>query len=379
MQKATSRRAFLRMTVAGLGLIALRASELERFEAHAATVPDQLTNASEILKAIILEHTKAKDNPWLLMHGVRAMGKEFTIGDDSAVEYLCSHYLREKVVNGQPYLYMPIADEGHTNAFLSEAALDTGIERDYPFRRNNHQYTIDDLVVSAKALFTFEPSSFNPDDLAWSLVVFAYTTAPEQDNWINAYGMTIRFSDVVEFGMASLEKATTRFRAAMRQGILADGPDGIYKFTCGGTHLIYGLSTCLRFGYTRRALAERMKVQFDILVWRLESDWRLIERYYKQVAADYPQDVIRIYFLDAKLKFLGHALEVINHARLSRAFFPTPAQEEIISRAQMRLVNVVEALGREGVEKFVGDKKLFNLLLGDACHAYHGLTMISEV
>lgn len=306
------------------------------------------------------------------------MGKDFTVGHESAVEYLCSHYLHEKNVNDATYLYMPLAYEGHINAFLGEAVLDSGIELAYRFRMNNRDYTIADVVAGAKALFTFDPRVFHPDNLAWSLLVFAYTTNPELDHWINAHGESIRFSEVVEFGIDTLEKASRQFQASMVKGILSEKPDGIHNFTCGGTHLIYGLSTCLRFGHRRNALAERMKTQFDILVWRLESDSRFIERYYELIAAQYPREAARMYFLDAKLKFLGHAFEVLNLARLFGLFVPTPDQENIIDRALQELLDVVGALSSEEIRDNASDQTLFELLVGDSCHAYHGLTMTAE-
>lgn len=375
MQQVTNRRQLLRMTVVALGLTSWKLLGLQQ-EALAAPASDPLAPARETLKTIILEHAKEKDNPWLLIHGIRALGEGFSVGGGSALEYLCNHYLQEESPNGKAYLYMPIDDEGHTNAFLSEAVLDVGVAPDYPFRWSGRRYAIADVVAGAKAMFAFDPTSFDRDALAWSLIVFAYTTPPEQDRWLNAYGKPIRFSEVVEFGMATLEEATKQLRAAMRRGTTAAEPDSIHDFACAGTHLIYGLAICLRFGYTQRALGDRMKKQFDLLVWRLESDSRFIDRYYQQVATQYPPDVTRIYELDARLKFLGHAFEIISYARLFRLFHPTPVQEEAIRRGQQDLIEVIAAIGREDIGKFVANRKLFNLLLGDACHAYHGLAMV---
>jgi hypothetical protein len=278
---------------------------------------------------------------------------------------------------------MPLAHEGHTNAFLGEAVLDSGIDASYAFRANDRDYTVADLVAGAKALFDYDARSlssrsltFNPDDLAFSLIVFAYSTDPAHDEWINGYGNAIRVSAVAEFGLETLENANKQFQDSMRKGLLAEGPDRIHDFTCGGMHLIYGLSTCLRLGHAQQALAERMKTQFDILVWRLKSDLRLIDRYYSEVAGQYPAEVVRLPYLDAKLKFLGHAVEVLNHARRFNVFVPTSAQEDDIDLAHKQLFEVVEAIGADGPKK-AGDETLFKFLVGDACHAYRGVTMAS--
>ena len=48
-------------------------------------------------------------------------------------------------------------------------------------------------------------------------------------------------------------------------------------------------------------------------------------------------------YLDAELKFLGHALEVINHARRFSRFIPTSAHENVVGVAHNGLFDVVEA------------------------------------
>ena len=125
-------------------------------------------------------------------------------------------------------------------------------------------------------------------------------------------------------------------------------------------------------------MAHRMKIQYDILVWRLKSDSRLIDRYYSAVAGQYPPEVARIYYLDARLKLLGHAFQVINQADKFGLFVPTSAQKENIDRARQELLDVVNAIGPDAPKKFVDDEILFRFLVGDACHAYRGLTMIGQ-
>ncbi len=116
-----------------------------------------------------------------------------------------------------------------------------------------------------------------------------------------------------------------------------------------------------------------MKPQFDLLIWRLSVDERFIDGYYNQVGDQYPPDLARMYRLDTKLKFLGHAFEIISYAREFNLFQPSVAQDQVIRVAQQRLGDVIEDIEREDVGKYAGDKALFHLLVGDACHAYHGI------
>ncbi len=237
MKKPTPRREFLRMTMTGLGFMALGPLQPTRTIAYA----EQLPETCKILQEIILQYAREKDDPWFLIHGIRAMGRGFSLDDGSALERLCTHYLQEKSINGETYLYMPIDDEGHPNCFLSEAVLDAGVPLKFAFQRSRRWYTIADVVTGAKAMFVFDAATFPPDDLAWSLAVFAHTTSPQEDSWINAYGKQIRFSDVVEFAMVTLERATERLVDAMHSNSTEREEDGIDSFSCGGTHLIYGI------------------------------------------------------------------------------------------------------------------------------------------
>ena len=218
--------------------------------------------------------------------------------------------------------------------------------------------------------------TFNPDALAFSLIVFAYSTDPAHDEWTNAHGNTIRLSAVAEFGLETLENANKLFEDSMRKGVLAEGPDRVHEFTCGGMHLIYGLSTCLRFGHARAGLgrAHESAVRHPRLAAEIRSTSH--RSLLRRACGQYPAEVVLMHYLDAKLKFLGHALEVLNHARRFNLFVPTAAQEDEIDRAHKELFGVVEAIGSDGPRN-VSDQTLFKFLVGDACHAYRGVTMAS--
>ncbi len=368
-----SRRRFLKTALVGLGTVAV-GGPLTKGLGLAEAAPS--AGMPETLKSLILAHAQTPDNPWLLFHGVRALGRSFTVQGVPAFDYLCSHYLKERSVSGQVYLSMPVEVEGHTNAFLSEAVLDAGIPTSRSFQVNGRRYTVNDLVKGARALFRFDPASFDRDDLAWSLVVFAHTTDPKQDTWTNASGQRIRFSEVVEFGMATLEETTATLRTAMRKGVMPTEKDRIHDFTCGGTHLIYGLMSCLRFGHAQRGLRERLQAQFDLLLWRLKADPYLIDRFYQQATVRSASKALAdIHLWDAKLKFLGHAMEIVHYTRLFGLLQVPPSQAPHLKDAQRELTQAVESIVGVGVGQFADNRRLYNLLLGDSCHAYHGLRM----
>lgn len=376
--REVSRRAFLQRAGAAGTVTLLVPFPSEAF-ATGDTVQENIAKARVSLKKLVLKHAAVKDDPWLLMHGIRALGKNFSVDGEPAIDLVLNRYLQTKTVNGRDYLYMPVSAEGHANAFLAEAILDSAVASEYDFRNGNRRYTVGDLVAASKALFTFEPSAltFNPDELAWSLLAFAYTTPPDKDEWTNAFGKSIRFADVVEYSMTTLEQANRQFEKYMQNNMLARGPDKIDGFACVGTHLIYGLGASIRSGYTERSLVTRLKTQHDILIWRLDSDVQYANSYYSLLKGQYPDDIVKIHLLSSKLKFLGHALEVINTARVHQQLTPTQARDERIDRAIVNLCDTVEEIEEMKIEEMALERSLHKLLIGDSCHSFRALSLMS--
>jgi hypothetical protein len=332
----------------------------------------------------IQRHAARKDNPWALMHAVRALGKGLTIDEGPAADYLCAHFLEEKEVGGRRYLFMPEVVEGHANTFL-KTLLEAGLPLDHPFTAVGRRHTVGDLVTSAKKLFSFDPDlsplHTSRDEIAWSIIAFSITTRPGQGVWTNAEGREVRFQDVVAAGFSTAELASADFRSAMEQGRMPSWKDRISNFTCGGTHLIYSLAVAVRYGHLGAEGRRRLGDQLSLVVWRLQADLWLLDRYYEGVAKAYPKaDAGPLYKLDARLKFLGHAFEVLSYARQHQLFSPSPAQRGEIQNAQRLLEAALAEL--QQVDMMVvrkTDTKLDNLFAGDACHAYHGIHMVRGV
>ncbi len=347
-------------------------------------VPSTLGGTASILKGIIHEYARLDDDPWALMHAVRAMGRDFTIKGQNAVDFLCSGFLKHKTVAGKAYLYMPVEQEGHTNTFL-KTILEAGVSPSHPFQLDGKRYTVGDLVNSAKALFTFDPKTINRDDLAWSLIAFSLQIPPGADTWTNVDGHQVRFSDGIRLGFDTLDDTTRQFRSAKERGVMPDANDKIVDFTCGGTHLVYGLASCVANGHREDHFPKRLKEHLDLMVWRLEADGYLMERFYRE--APPPQGnppgwekVYALYHNDAKIKFYGHSFEILSYVRHRRLFTHTPAQGRAIEKAGTTLANAVRAI--KGVDLFEvrrTNRRLFHLLVGDCCHAYHGIHLVPGV
>jgi hypothetical protein len=342
------------------------------------------TGGLPILKAIIEEYARPEDDPWAVMHGIRAMGHEFSFKSERAVDYLCNRFLKEKMVSGKGYLFMPSEYEGHTNPFL-KTVLEAGVPLSHSFKVDGKRYTVGDLAASAKALFNFNPSVIDPDDIAWSLIAFSITTSPEKDGWTNAYGQQIRLRDVMGFAFDTLDRVTARYRRAKEQGLMPEAVDDVNGFTCGGTHLVYGLASCVGNGHGGQEGRQRLKAHLDLMMWRLDADNRLMDRFYRQRPAPSGrppgwQKTYALYRNDAKIKFNGHVFEILSYATHKRLFAPTTEQIRAVQKAGIVLTQAVrEIQGADLFEVKRQNQKLYRLLVGDSCHAYHGINMMPGV
>jgi len=339
-----------------------------------------LAAAERALRAMVQRFASVKDDPWAMMHGVRALGKRFTLDEGPAVDYLCAHFLKEKEVAGARYLYMPGEAEGHPNTLL-KTFLEAGVDLDHPIMAVGRRRAVGDLLASAKKLFSFDPTldplNNSRDELAWSIIAFSITTKPGQDVWKTAEGQEIRFRDVVVAGFSTAELASADFSSAMKRGTMPGWKDRISNFTCGGTHLIYSLAVAVRHGHLGEEGRRRLTPLLDLLIWRLKADLYLADRYYEMVAAA-PQksDFQRHYELDTRLKFLGHSMEILNYVRLFHLFTPTAAQQAEIRKATEVLADTILEVNTLDVASLRAQKgHLYHLLVGDSCHAYHGLRM----
>lgn len=377
-----TRRRFLQVTSAWAGGMMLSRSlpSAATVERQVISVPSQLAGTGGILRDVVTKYGPLEDDAWVLMHAVRAMGRDFAVKGERATDILCSRFLKQETVAGKSYLYMPIDLEGHTNTLL-KTLLEAGVSLSHPFRLGGKRYTVGDLMNSAKGLLTFDPKSSDPDDIAWTLIAFSREIPPSRDTWTNAYGQQLRFADLVRFGFDVLDESCRKLQRAKDRGVMATEKDTIHGFTCGGTHLIYGLAACVGNGYHRDDFVKRLQAHLDLLVWRLEAEGHLLEQFYRQSSPQAGMErIYDIFFRNAMMKFYGHSFEILSYVKHKRLFAPSPDQVQVIERAGAKLATAVK--GIEGVDLFEFRKtnlRLFHLLVGDACHAYHGIQMAPGV
>lgn len=350
-----------------LGSAALLAAGPPDGRAFAGAVPDDGT-------AIIRDHATSPDDPWAVAHGLRAMGRDFTIkGGRRAVDYLLESVLTPLPANGKAVLGFPIAAEVHPNAFL-KTILEAGIPLDHAFTHNGHRRTVREVVEGARTLLRPTLVGLVPNALPWSLIALTLTTNPLSRQWTNAWGEPVDLDALVESALRLLEEASMPIAQAMREGRPQTAQAPVHGFTCGGTHMVYGLLTAVHAGYAGRDRVGRMQRQVDLLVWRLSADIDLMDRFYR--APGRGTSVAASWFeLDSKLKLLGHAEECLALAARHRMVTLTAAQGTQRQAAETMLRRLIRDLEQRDLgEARALNRELYNQLVGDTCHARHGLT-----
>lgn len=382
-----TRRDLLRYAVLGGGMLLTR--PLEALAATELGMANHkqgggLPAAKQALRGVVRRYASVKDDPWAMMHGVRAFGKGFMLDEGPAVDYLCSHFLQTQTARGRQYLMMARSAEGHFNVLL-KTLLEAGVDLDHPFVVQGHRQTVGDLLSSGKDLFTFDPT-LSPlhntrDEAAWSVIAFSITTPPDKAVWRNAIGQEIRLHDLIASLFNAVELGSAEYSKAMQQGIMPAQRDRITRFTCGGTHVIYSLAVAVRHGHLGEEGRRRLARILDLLIWRMKADTYLADQHYQAMAkTDTPADIQRLYHLDTRLKFLGHAMEIIQYVRMFGLYTPTAAQEVEIRAATETLAAAILEVSRADIASFRRqDSHLYSLLIGDTCHACHGLTMAKGV
>jgi len=178
---------------------------------------------------------------------------------------------------------------------------------------------------------------------------------------------------IVESALRLLEQASLPVAEAMREGRPETGPAPVHSFACGGTHMIYGLLAAIHAGYAGKDRRERMRQQVDVLVWRLSADLDLIDRFYSPKASTAGAAWFQ---LDSKLKLLGHGEECLAFATRHGVVPLTSARQEQRQAAVATLRRLLHDLeSRDLAQAKALDRELYRQLVGDTCHARHGLTL----
>jgi hypothetical protein len=249
--------------------------------------------------------------------------------------------------------------------------LEAGVPLSERFTCDGRVGQLQDLGEGAKALFRFDPHTFDRDDLAWSLITFAELGA---DAWENAYGERIQLQDVVRYGLQVIDTATQGLRPYVAAHLPLPKKMPIHSFTCGGTHLCYSLLVAAKHGWLQVGGGDILQEQLQMLIYRLQADPELIDRYYREISSAPGVDLFRT---GAKLKVLGHALECLGYAQAHGLWQPSPTEREQIEQARREVRGLLaHVLTLDLAAIRPRHAQLVQQVIGDTCHAFRGLNFV---
>ncbi len=356
-----TRRRFL-MLAAGSA-----ASVMGRRALAAAPASGSATATIDALATLVRQRGLASEDPWVLMHVVLALGPDARVETGPILDLVTSRYLTKVERGGKSYPGFPLNVEAHPNHFLEimEAIAVAPTRR---FKTAAGDVTTADLLAGAKALFS--PTIAGPE-LSWTLSAFSAALPPDADRFSNADGQAFTVAAIVEAAAQAAEVGYADTVAAMR-GSKPYGRSTLQTYACNGTHVLYGLYDALRHGYEGKGLRERVRELTRASYFRLGAEIALIDQALggadKQLNAD-----------AAKLQFLGHSVENLRYAERQKIYVPAAPERQQLATAERQLGEVVQRIttvhNLDALANAV--PRAYRIVLGDSCHALHGLTNAS--
>jgi hypothetical protein len=344
-----------------------------------AAAPASALSTAEQLRSVCRTQAATARNPWALAHGVTSEGPGFKASDGRlAVELIVSDFLRRDLKPGGRGLYFePFTQEGvpvepHPALQVKTMVL-SGIPLGRKFQAAWGPVTLGGLVEALERDFRQEQA--RAPEGAWALDALGHVLAPGA-TFRNGAGEVVRFDAVMDEALVTLEQADAELAEGMKAG-LAQVPkqkQGIYVHPCGGLHFFQAVASWARHPAVRKRWGERMDAQVEVLLYRLGSE----ARQYEAALVDAPEH--RLALLSQSLKFYGHFLETLGRYRKETGWRPTARQQQTVTRAHQLLEATVRRLGEAGAFRGMAaleqqQPQLYLDLVGDACHAVHGLDL----
>lgn len=346
--------------------------------------------AAKALQTHCLLWSADPKNAWALAHGVKTLGANFLAADGrKAAEVMVGDFLLRNTLPdggvgpGAPYGYLRYAADGtpiepHTNLNTKALVCEARLPLSTRFKTSWGSVTLKELVASAKAGFRHVPAA--PEywrDVGWTLDLLATTEKPGA-TWKTPEGATISLDQVFDDALAELEKQTADLKTGLEQRLpqVDKRKQGIYAHSCGGLHFVQGVLSWGRHPAVRKKWGARLDQQIAIHFYRLESERRQYDAAYQQALSSMPQ--FKLPVLVQMVKFYGHFLETAGRFRSDLGWKPSAAQLQDIAKAKASLDFAVRELEAnkafEQMEQLKqSNKQVYLDLIGDSCHAAHGL------
>ncbi|MFZ5469336.1 MAG: hypothetical protein ACOZIN_07845 [Myxococcota bacterium] len=320
-------------------------------------------------------------NPWALAHGITALGPKFAAADGRvASQVIVGDFLKKGgPPEGNPYSFDRYAPdrtpiEPHSNLQVKTLVL-AGVPLTTSFPAPFGKVTLQELLRGVERGFRHVPQNEAYwREVAWTLDLLSATRTPAKASFQHGGGEAVDFQRVMDDALTYLESAQQEIAEGMDKGLarVDKRKQGIYAHTCGGLHLFQAVASWARFAEVKKKWGKRLDRQIDVLFYRLDSE----AKQYEEALQKAPQ--YKLQLLTQMVKFYGHFLETTGRLKVENRFVPSKAQRQQIAKAKALLDWAVRELEAQkafaSMEQLKASQPQIYLdLIGDACHAAHGL------
>ncbi len=344
---------------------------------------------AEKLEAFVRTHGLDRSNPWAVSHALTALGPELAYPDgEPAIDALFREYAEEFMAGGQAWVRFPRSRgnarvEPHT-ALMLKTFVEIGVSPERSVVVQGNPHTVGDLyrgtLLNSSLDAPRNHSTFvSTNDMPWALQALAGWAPLELGGgdlkWIAADGTPMSLKDFSVFNTSVIMAETQFLFQAMTAGANFEKKgQGIFKYTCGGAHLLQGVAYANARGLSTEIAMKGVAGQVALSFWRLPKELTL----YDEAAKKHPQhaDILLV----QRLKYTGHFLETMHKMAALGLYTPDEKQQRMLAGAAEHLVLVVEALEQSGMLKNMDkvrakDEQLYLDLIGDSAHAVRGLRL----
>lgn len=372
-------------TTADIGELVPRAPE--RTTPVPKPIPElpQYEVALQTLTNVVERYAGDPENPWAIAHGLLARGAALRLNDGrEAVPYLFSAYAEARTVGAQTFIGFPaergpIRIEPHTDLQLKNLQ-EAGVPPDATFVTPAGEKSVADLYRYTLIRTYLQPkgnhSSFkDPNDIPWGAQALAFWAPDHELQWIAADGTPMDMDALADFLVAVItQESAFLFEAMQRSQPFRREGQPLFRYTCGGAHLLQGSAYVVARGFGSPKSRKAVEAQVPLLFWRLPRELAQ----YDEVLARNPK--YRLQIMAQRLKFLGHFLESASKLSAMGLYLPDEEQLRLIEGAAQNLTLTVDALQKMGVwdrlpELKKTDEQLYLDLVGDSAHAVRGLEL----
>jgi hypothetical protein len=370
------RRRFLHLCAgAALAFPGLARRALAAASAPAAPKPSLVfppcADGLEIARTHILTYCATLSFPSGALHAIRAFGRETPLGPGDPFRLVLENFAQETAAGDKLCLQVPVEKEGHRNLMLMNL-LEKGCEPELEFTVQGRRYQFRDFIDSARMLATY-PGTLPIDEHSWTLIALAPLTPPQQPRWKNAFGDTVDLQQMIDDSSDALWRATERIRTAdlTQPDPPRDCP--VLAYACGGMHLLAALAVPLASGYATPERRRKFAAHMQTAMRRLQYDEQVIASVERQNVQLAGPEAARAVAFDARVKFLGHLLEVVRYTDLHGLYEFSPAERQAVRDAAGRLCAVLVGSRDMKFERYKRDRFHYESMTTGICHAYNAL------